>query len=123
MSESYLEAKAVLNDVKSPTWRFFKFRVLEGGDVDKSYVHCRLCLDQGSKKRGQIKYCGGTTNLTNHLKALHKADFKALESEKEPTGPKQVTMDHFLGCQIFHPSRYLVAECRQVPGGQLLAGT
>ena len=96
MSESYLEAKAVLNDVKSPTWRFFKFRVLEGGDVDKSYVHCRLCLDQGSKKRGQIKYCGGTTNLTNHLKALHKADFKALESEKEPTGPKQITMDHFV---------------------------
>ena len=25
---------------------FFKFRV-EGGDVDKSYVHCRLCLVEG----------------------------------------------------------------------------
>ena len=44
------------------TWRFFKFRVV-GGDVDKSFVHCKLCLDQGNKKRGQIKYCGGTTNL------------------------------------------------------------
>ena len=62
MSENYLEAKAVLNEVKSSTWRFFKFRVV-GGDVDKSFVHCKLCLDQGNKKRGQIKYCGGTTNL------------------------------------------------------------
>ena len=62
MSENYLEAKAVLNVVKSSTWRFFKFRVV-GGDVDKSFVHCKLCLDQGNKKRGQIKYCGGTTNL------------------------------------------------------------
>ena len=62
MSENYLEAKAVLNEVKSSTWRFFKFRVV-GRDVDKSFVHCKLCLDQGNKKRGQIKYCGGTTNL------------------------------------------------------------
>ena len=62
MSENYLEAKAVLNVVKSSTWRFFKFRVVRG-DVDKSFVHCKLCLDQGNKKRGQIKYCGGTTNL------------------------------------------------------------
>ena len=62
MNENYLKAKAVLNEVKSSTWRFFKFRVV-GGDVDKSFVHCKLCLDQGNKKRGQIKYCGGTTNL------------------------------------------------------------
>ena len=54
MSKNYLEAKAVLNEVKSSTWRFFKFRVV-GGDVDKSFVHCKLCLDQGNKKRGQIK--------------------------------------------------------------------
>ena len=62
MSGNYLEAKAVLNEVKSSTWRFFKFWVV-AGDVDKSFVHCKLCIDQGNKKRGQIKYCGGTTNL------------------------------------------------------------
>ena len=45
MSENYLEAKAVLNEVKSSTWRFFKFWVV-GGDVDKSFVHCKLCLDK-----------------------------------------------------------------------------
>ena len=48
MSKNYFEAKAVLNEVKSSTWRFFKFRVV-GGDVDKSF--CKLCLDQGNKKR------------------------------------------------------------------------
>ena len=50
MSKNYLEAKAVLNEVKSSTWRFFKFRVV-GGDVDKSF------------DKALIKYCGGTTNL------------------------------------------------------------
>ena len=43
MSDNYLEAKAVLNDVKSSTKIFVKFRV-KGGDVDNSYAHCRLCL-------------------------------------------------------------------------------
>ena len=33
MSDNYLEAKAVLNDVKSSTKIFVKFRV-KGGDVD-----------------------------------------------------------------------------------------
>ena len=51
-------------------------------------VHCKLCLDDGQRKKGlivclfvretytcsgQIKYCGGTTNMTNHLKACHKS--------------------------------------------------
>ena len=41
MSDNYLEAKAVLNDVKSSTKRFVKFRVKDG-DVDNSYAHCTL---------------------------------------------------------------------------------
>ena len=36
-SESYVEAKTVLDSAKSSAWRFFKFRV-SGDDVDKSYV-------------------------------------------------------------------------------------
>jgi len=75
MGENYVEPKTVLGSVKSNTWKFFKFRV-SGADIDKSFVHCKLCLDGGEKKRGQIKYCGGTTNLTNHLKAHHKNDYK-----------------------------------------------
>ena len=60
MSESYRDAKAVLDIVKSSAWGFFKFRV-SGEDIDKSFVHCKLCLDAGQKKKVQIKYCGGTT--------------------------------------------------------------
>ena len=91
MIENYVEAKAVLDSVKSTTWRFFKFRV-SGADVDKSHVHCKLCLDGGDTKRGQIKYCGGTTNMTNHLKAFHKTDYKSLEQEV----PKQSILNHFV---------------------------
>ena len=41
------------------------------GDFDKSFVHCKLCLDASNKKKGQAKYCGGTTNLVQHLKSWH----------------------------------------------------
>ena len=61
MGSNYVDPKTVLDNVKSTTWKFFKFR-MEGGEVDKNYVFCRLCLDGGNEgKRGQIKYCGGTT--------------------------------------------------------------
>ena len=95
MSESYRDAKAVLDIVKSSAWGFFKFRV-SGEDIDKSFVHCKLCLDAGQKKKVQIKYCGGTTNLTNHLKTWHKADYKSAEKEE---APKESILDHFGGGQ------------------------
>ena len=95
MSESYRDAKAVLDIVKSSAWGFFKFRV-SGEDIDKSFVHCKLCLDAGQKKKAQIKYCGGTTNLTNHLKTWHKADYKSAEKEE---APKESILDHFGGGQ------------------------
>ena len=53
MSESYVEAKVVLENAKSSTWIFFKFRVA-AGEVDRSYVHCKLCLDDGQRKKGLI---------------------------------------------------------------------
>ena len=37
MGDTYVDAKTVLDNVKSSTWKFFKFR-LSGGEVDKSYV-------------------------------------------------------------------------------------
>ena len=93
MIENYVEAKAVLDNVKSTAWRFFKFRVT-GADVDKSFVHCKLCLDGGDTTRGQIKNCGGTANMTNHLKAFHKTDYKSLEQEV----PKQSFLTQSLCC-------------------------
>ena len=49
MSNNYVEPKTVLGSVKSSTWKFFKIRV-SGADIDKSYVHCKFCLDGGEKK-------------------------------------------------------------------------
>ena len=93
MGSNYVDPKTVLDNVKSTTWKFFKFR-MEGGEVDKNYVFCRLCLDGGNEgKRGQIKYCGGTTNMTNHLKACHKEEAKSLVKEE---GPKQSILHHFV---------------------------
>ena len=67
MGSNYVDPKTVLDNVKSTTW---KFR-MEGGEVDKNYVFCRLCLDGVKEgKRGQIKYCGGTTN------SIHMAFWK-----------------------------------------------
>ena len=44
MGETYVDAKTVLDSVKSSTWKYFKFRV-SGGEVDKNFTFCRLCLD------------------------------------------------------------------------------
>ena len=82
MGDTYVDAKTVLDSVKSSTWKFFKFR-MSGGEVDKNYVFCRLCLDGGKDgKMGKIKYCGGTTNMTSHLKACHKEEAKSLLKEE-----------------------------------------
>ena len=93
MGETYVDATTVLDSVKSSTWKYFKFRV-SGGEVDKSFAFCRLCLD-GDKdsKMGKIKYSDGTTNMTNHLKACHKEEAKAVVKED---GPKQSILEHFV---------------------------
>ena len=93
MGDTYVDAKTVLDSVKSSTWKFFKFR-MSGGEVDKNYVFCRLCLDGGKDgKMGKIKYCGGTTNMTSHLKACHKEEAKSLLKDE---GGKQSILDHFV---------------------------
>ena len=76
MGSNYVDPKTVLDNVKSTTWKFFKFR-MEGGEVDKNYVFCRLCLDGGNEgKRGQIKYCGGTTIYYIAYKWIHISPFR-----------------------------------------------
>ena len=48
-------------------WNFFKFRLNEDGDfVDKNVTVCTIC-------RAEMKYCGNTTNLSNHLDRFHHA--------------------------------------------------
>ena len=93
MGDTYVDAKTMPDSVKSSTWKFFKFR-MSGGEVDKNYVFCRLCLDGGKDgKMGKIKYCGGTTNMTSHLKACHKEEAKSLLKDE---GGKQSILDHFV---------------------------
>ena len=76
-------------------WRYFKFRAV-GDDFDKSFVHCKLCLDAGNKKKGQVKYCGGTTNLVQHLKSWHNEDHKAVKEEEEKAkGKMESILHHF----------------------------
>ena len=57
MAGSFVDPKTALDSVKSSSWKFFNFRVA-GGDVDRSYVLCKLCFKSGNRKRGQVKYCG-----------------------------------------------------------------
>ena len=43
----------------------------DGNDIDRSFAHCVLFVESGHQRRGTIKYCGGTTNLTNYLTSCH----------------------------------------------------
>ena len=52
-----------------------------------------LCFDSGNRKRAQVKYCGGTTNLTLHLKTWHKTDHKEMVKKEE--APKDSVQKHF----------------------------
>ena len=76
MSKNYVEPKTELGSVNSGTWKFFKFRVQI---VTKAMCIASSTLMQ-ERKRGHIEYCGGTTNMTNHLKAHHKTDYKSLDN-------------------------------------------
>ena len=88
----------------SSTWEYFKFRVAED-DINRSFAHCVLCLESGQKKRGAIKYCGGTYNLTNHLKSWHKTEFK-LVTENQVVSKlvqSETILDHLKSKSIVWP--------------------
>ena len=43
--------------------------LVAGNEIDRSFTHCVLALESGHQKKGILKYCGGTTNLTYYLKS------------------------------------------------------
>ena len=47
---TYLDPKTVLGSVKSSPWIFFIFHT-SGGEVDKKYVFCILCLDDSKYEK------------------------------------------------------------------------
>ena len=96
MTSNFVDPKTVLGNVKSSSWKYFKFRVA-GDDIDRNFAHCVLCLESSNKKGGAVKYCVGTTNLTNHLKTWHKAEFKLStenQVESKPVQPGTI-LGHF----------------------------
>ena len=51
--------------LKAPIWRNFGFREIEGtNELDKSKAVCKKCGIE-------VKHCGNTTNLKNHLRRHH----------------------------------------------------
>ena len=78
----WFEPKAVLKEVKSNVWDFFKFKGTAVSGPKKDKVFCSLCLS--AKKQADVAYSGGTSNLSNHLKNHHPAEFSKKEAEKTP---------------------------------------
>ena len=78
----WFEPKAVLKDVKSNVWDFFKFKGTEDSGPKKDKVFCSLCLS--AKKQAYVAYSGGASNLSNHMKKHHPAEFSKKEAEKTP---------------------------------------
>ena len=52
MGETYVDAKTVLDSVKSSTWKYFKFRV-SGGEVDKNFAFRRRITQHAIIFEGQ----------------------------------------------------------------------
>ena len=47
--------------------------------MSESYVEAKVVLENAKSS-----YCGGTTNMTNDLKACHKEGYKSLQTVEAP---------------------------------------
>ena len=79
-SEEAFEANLVVKGNRSVVWEYFVFKGNKVEGPNKNKVFCKLC--ERTVKKGKlvpgIAYCGGTTNLSNHLKIWHKSEFKKI---------------------------------------------
>ena len=76
----YKARDVVKGGAKSLVWKFFSFKgAAHASGPDKSKVYCSLCESKNIKTG--ISYCGGTTNLSAHLKSRHKAEYDKSEEE------------------------------------------
>ena len=92
MSESYREAKAVLDNVKSSAWSYFKCRV-SGEEIDKSFVHCKLCLDKRKKRRSS------TAAAQRISPIISKLGTRQITSLQKRRRRQESILDHFGGGQ------------------------
>ncbi|XP_051973794.1 E3 SUMO-protein ligase ZBED1-like [Xyrauchen texanus] len=68
--------------LKAPIWHHFGFRTRNTeNELDKSKAICKAC-------QMEVKYCGNTTNLRNHMMRHHQD----IILSKPATGPQQMTL-------------------------------
>ena len=75
----------VIKGKRSVVWEYFNFKGTKQKGPNKNRVYCKICektVKKGKMMMG-ISYCGGTTNMTNHLKVWHKSEFKKTLEEEE----------------------------------------
>ncbi|XP_011406608.1 PREDICTED: zinc finger BED domain-containing protein 1-like [Amphimedon queenslandica] len=81
-------------NIVSPTgrsslvWKYFGFAKDCDGTLSKEKAVCKLCSQK-------VAHGGGTTNMKNHLKTKHLAEFNMLYQE-EPTTSSQSSLDAFI---------------------------
>nr|XP_055034732.1 E3 SUMO-protein ligase ZBED1-like isoform X2 [Misgurnus anguillicaudatus] len=69
---------------KAAIWHHFGFRSNAENELDKSKAICKAC-------QMEVKYCGNTTNLRNHMMRHHQDIIS-----KPATGPQQMTLKQTL---------------------------
>ena len=83
------------SNIVSPTgrsslvWKYFGFaKDCDDGTLPKEKAVCKLCSQK-------VAHGGGTTNMKNHLKTKHLAEFNTLYQE-DPTSSSQSSLDTFI---------------------------
>ena len=88
---------------RAPVWGYFGYTKDATGKIAfGKKVKCKLC-------RADFAHSGGSTNLKNHLRSHHRAEYTALYSDDDTVlGQSQQKMDVF---------------CKQRPAEKLLPGS
>lgn len=92
------------NKYKSSVWKHFGFNKKDG-NLDKTHAVCKIC-------RGTIKYSGGMTNLTAHMKHRHSVSLETPASNQN-----QIALHRDIVIKLLHASfkvsyRWLCIEMR-----------
>jgi len=94
MASENIEVKTPRGKV-SPVWTYFGYKTdgttgnIAGSGAGSKLI-CKLC-------KTEISSCGGTTNLWNHLRAIHPTEHReVLTHESGGVEQPAITMDNFV---------------------------
>ena len=95
MASENIEVKTPRGKV-SLVWTYFGYKIdgttgkVTAGSGAGNKMTCKLC-------KTDISSCGGTTNLRNHLRAIHPTEYReVLTHESGGVGQPAITMDNFI---------------------------